>query len=303
MKIGAVLIALLGFARAADALDADEYRGGWETYDGGKTLHVLELSIRGSQVRGVYCTDCSDATTLAFVDGTLRADDISFTITHVKDDGSIDHREHADAHVRDGLLLVAGGREGSRPDSFNWTMRKDPRGPAPVRGMVVSKLPRGPSTPADNSVPEAGIAEPRRAPPPYTPPGPWETLVPARLAGVWIGFGAGIDKQYFIIRQVAGGLRGMACGRCDNPYTMAALDDFHVQGDTLTFNILHEDWGPGSLPNHNQVTAHVARNEMRISTLPDNVAPGTSSVPGFKVEASLMGPIAAEATHAGAEER
>jgi hypothetical protein len=50
------------------------------------------------------------------------------------------------------------------------------------------------------------------------------------------------------------------------------------------------------LPNHNQVTAHVSKNEMRISTLPDNVAPGTTNVPGFKVEASLMGPIAAEAT-------
>jgi len=36
------------------------------------------------------------------------------------------------------------------------------------------------------------------------------------------------------------------CGTCDNPYTMAALDDFEIQGDILRFNILHEDWGDGS---------------------------------------------------------
>jgi hypothetical protein len=296
MKTWAVLIAIFGLARTAAALDLDDYRGGWETYDGGKTLHVLELSLRGTQVRGVYCTDCSDATTLAFIDGTVRAEDISFTITHVKSDGSTAHREHATARFRDGLLLVAGGNDGSSATTFNWTMRKDPRGPAPVTGMIVSKLPRDPS-PAQSMAPAtAGSAEVRRAPPPYTPPGPWEALSDAKLVGVWIGFGAGIDKQFFIIRKVAGGLRGMVCGRCDNPYTMSALDDFKVQGDTLTFNILHEDWGPGSLPNHNQVTAHVSKNEMRISTLPDNVAPGTTNVPGFKVEASLMGPIAAEAT-------
>jgi len=297
MKTWLVLIAVLGLARTAAALDADDYRGGWETYDGGKLLHVLEFSIRGSEVRGIYCTDCSDATTLAFVDGTAAADGITFTITHVRSDGSTEFREHATAQVRDGLLIVAGGRDGSGADGFKWTMRKDPRGPAPVRGMIVSKLPREPAAQGLSAAPDAaGSAEPRPAPPPYTPPGPWEPLSEAKLVGVWIGFGAGIDKQYFIIRKVAGGLRGMVCGRCDNPYTMSALDDFHVQGDTLTFNILHEDWGPGSLPNHNQVTAHVSRNEMRISTMPDNVVAGTTRVPGFKVQASLMGPIAAEAT-------
>jgi len=58
----------------------------------------------------------------------------------------------------------------------------------------------------------------------------------------------------------------MVCGRCDNPYTMAALDDFEIKGDTMTFNILHEDWGPGSLPFHNQATVHVTMNEMRLTT-------------------------------------
>ena len=34
-----------------------------------------------------------------------------------------------------------------------------------------------------------------------------------------------------IIRKVGDKLRGMVCGTCDNPYTMAALDDFVIDGD------------------------------------------------------------------------
>ena len=39
-------------------------------------------------VRGIYCTYCADATTLAFVDGTFGADGIEFVVTHVNTDGS-----------------------------------------------------------------------------------------------------------------------------------------------------------------------------------------------------------------------
>ena len=66
---------------------------------------------------------------------------------------------------------------------------------------------------------------------------------PADVIGVWIGFGSGMNEQFFIIRKVGTQLRGMVCGRCDNPYTMA---DFAIKGDTMTFNILHEDWDYGS---------------------------------------------------------
>jgi hypothetical protein len=115
------------------------------------------------------------------------------------------------------------------------------------------------------------------------------------VIGVWIGFGSGMNKQFFIIRQVGTQLRGMVCGRCDNPYTMAALDDFQIKGDTMTFNILHEDWGPGTLPFHNQATVHVAKNEMRLITQQDNV-PAPANPPGPNAGSSLMGPIAIEAT-------
>jgi hypothetical protein len=112
---------------------------------------------------------------------------------------------------------------------------------------------------------------------------------------VWLGFGVGINKQYFIIRKAGNTLRGMVCGRCDNPYTMSALDDFVIKGDVMTFNILHEDWGPGTLPFHNEATVRVAANEMRLTTQQDNM-PRPAQPPGPNAGTSLLGPISIEAT-------
>lgn len=74
---------------------------------------------------------------------------------------------------------------------------------------------------------------------------------------------------------------------------MAALDDFEIRGDTLSFNILHEDWGPGSLPFHNQAAGHIAKNEMRLTFQQDNMPPRAN---GATFAASLLGPIAIDAT-------
>ena len=112
--------------------------------------------------------------------------------------------------------------------------------------------------------------------------------------GGWETYGAGVGPHIYEFSIRGQRVRGMVCGRCDNPYTMAALDDFQIQGDTLRFDILHEDWGPGRLPSHNQVTAHIADNEMRISTELNNTR--THGVAGFEVHASLYGPVAAAAT-------
>jgi hypothetical protein len=54
-----------GLAGAAVGQDADDYRGGWRT-DSGEP-HTYEFSIRGDKVRGIYCTYCADATTLASI--------------------------------------------------------------------------------------------------------------------------------------------------------------------------------------------------------------------------------------------
>ncbi len=262
--------------------NGDQYRGGWEM--GGSDPHTYEFSIRGAVVRGIYCTYCDDATTLAFVDGRLGPDGINFTVTHVLDDGSTAYVDHAHARFDHGRMIVSGTSGAPAGGQFRYVLHKDPRGPAPLP-LPVSRLPQAPPVPP--------VPFPRGPRVPYVPPGPWEQLTADKVVGVWIGFGNGIDKQFFIIRRVGDTLRGMVCGRCSNEYTMAALDDFRIDGDTLRFNILHEDWGPGTLPFHNQVTAHISKNEMRITTQQNNVPPRRG---GAAFGTSLMGPLAVEAT-------
>jgi len=62
--------AALLLASPAAALNADSWRGGWRT-PLGDAPHIYEFVIRGQRVTGVYCRNCSDATTIGFVDGQL----------------------------------------------------------------------------------------------------------------------------------------------------------------------------------------------------------------------------------------
>jgi hypothetical protein len=317
-----LVVAMLGVSRMAMAQNPDDYRGGWRT-DGGEP-HIYQFSIRGNQVRGVYCTRCSDATTLAFVDGTFGADGITFVVTHVKANGSTDHQDRGNAKFDKGNLIVTGRSGGQGGGDYRRVVIKDSRGPDPLP-VPVNKLPIG-----DGPVPplgRGGAGQPPRGGAPgggagfvaaaqaprgaapgnaggapgapggrgYLQPGPWKQLTQSDVIGVWLGFGVGINKQYFIIRKVGDKLRGMVCGRCDNPYTMAALDDFVIKGEVMTFNILHEDWGPGSLPSHNQATVRVAQNEMRLNTQMDNT-PAPAQPPNPNAGTSLLGPISIEAT-------
>ena len=279
-----LLLGAFGMAATSAAQDADDYRGGWRT-DSGEP-HTYEFSISGDRVRGVYCTWCADATTLAFIDGTLGPDGLKFVVTHVKADGSTAYQDEATAKVDQGKLIVTGASGAPGHGKYARTLIKDPRGPAPGPGVVL-KLPKGTPIPA--------LARGSGAPPaPYIQPGPWKIkLIQQDVIGVWLGLGAGAPKQYFFIRKMGDKLRGMACGTCDNPYTMAALDDFEIQGDTLKFNILHEDWGAsggGDTPAFvRPIVAHVGWNELRYA----NLRPaGPGPFPG----ASLLGPIPIEAT-------
>jgi hypothetical protein len=319
-RLGLLLVAAFGLSVSAIAQNADDYRGGWRT-DGGEP-HTYEFSIRGDQVRGVYCTRCSDATTLAFVDGRFGPDGITFTVTHVNANGAAQYQDRGTARFEKPNLVVTGtsGAPGGGP--FRRVVIKDPRGPDPLP-VPVSRLPPGDgpvppigarggggaALPATPPQARGGVApgQPQRGPAPgptgagpagrggYQQPGPWKQLQPSDVVGVWLGFGVGVNKQYFIIRRVGEKLRGMVCGRCDNPYTMAALDDFEIKGEIMTFNILHEDWGPGSLPSHNRATVRVSQNEMRLTTQMDNTA-APAQPPGPNAGTSLLGPIAIEAT-------
>lgn len=281
-----LLLAAFGAAAAAAAAaaapNADDYRGGWRTESG--EPHTYEFSIRGHEVRGIYCTWCADGTTLAFIDGTFGADGITFKVTHVNADGTTAYEEKGRAVFDRGKLIVTGTR-GAPAGSFARTLIKDPRGPAAGPGIVVM-LPERAPIPA---LPPAAV----RPPVPYIQPGPWKThLTRKDVIGVWIAPGAGAAKQYFFIRRVGEKLRGMVCGPCDNPYTMAALDDFQIHGDTVQFNILHEDWGAGGSGSPTFVrplTAHVGWNEMRYTN-------GRPAAPGPFRGASLLGPIPIEAT-------
>jgi hypothetical protein len=289
-----MVLALLALARPAAAQNADDYRGGWRTDQG--EAHTYEFSIRGDKVRGIYCTYCADATTLAFVDGTFGPDGLRFEVTHVRADGSTAYKDRAVAKFSNGTLTVTGTSGAPGGGRFARVLIKDPRGPDPLP-VIVSVLPKGPPVPAtrvDRRPPDGADGLP------YIQPGPWKSrLTEKDVLGVWLGFGVGAPKQYFIIKKVGGTLRGMVCGTCDNPYTMAALDDFRIEGDTLRFNILHEDWGDGPIPTFEKhVTAHVGWNEMRFTTAADHMpAPPPRPQPaGFVPGFSLQGPVPIEAT-------
>ena len=74
----------------------DDYRGGWKTETNG-TPRIYQFSIRGATVRGVYCSWCNDATTLAFVDGNFGPAGITFKVTHV--DNNILHEDWGDYSI------------------------------------------------------------------------------------------------------------------------------------------------------------------------------------------------------------
>jgi hypothetical protein len=288
-----IWVGMLGLMPRAIAQNADDYRGGWRTDKG--EAHTYEFSIRGDKVRGIYCTYCADATTLAFVDGTFGADGIHLVVTHVKADGSTVYQDKAVAKFDNGSLVVTGTSGAPGGGKYERTLIKDPRGPDPIP-VIVSVLPKAPPVPAVK-INQQGIGAPR---PVYIQPGPWKSpLTEKDVIGVWLGYGVGAPKQYFIFRKVGNKIRGMVCGTCDNPYTMAALDDFEIQGDVLKFNILHEDWGDGDLATfYKHVTAHIGWNELRLTTTADHQPPPPQrpTPPGFVPGSSLTGPIPIEAT-------
>jgi hypothetical protein len=305
MKVSLMLLLGAMGIPAAWALDANEVRGGWETTVNG-TQHIYDFRIRGDRVTGVYCTDCADATTLAFVEGTLQANEMRFIVRHVRDDGSTAYRDQVMARIEDGHLAVSGTAGGPGGATFQWAMHKDPRGPAAAGSAASPVLPQ-PSAPARNAAaygvhrqrPRATGVSPAGSGgtflnPAYQQPGPWERITSAKLVGVWY-WASGAARQHFVFRKVGDQLLGMVCGPCDNPYTMGVLDNFNIRGDTLTFEIHHEDWGAGPLPYNHVITAHMTPNELRIVSAIASNQP-VQQQPFAYLAFSLTGPVAVEAT-------
>jgi len=135
MRTLIVAVMLVASASVATAQNADSYRGGWRTDDADP--HTYEFSIRGERVRGVYCTLCSDATTLAFIDGTWGPDGITFVVTHVRPDGSTEYLDRATARMTGDTLMISGTSGAPRGGKFQRTLHRDPRGPDPLPGPVL----------------------------------------------------------------------------------------------------------------------------------------------------------------------
>lgn len=317
MRTLIIVAVFLAGAQIAAAQSADRYRGGWRTDD--SDPHTYEFSIRGERVRGIYCTLCSDATTLAFIDGTVRPDGITFVVTHVRPDGRTAYEDRASARIEGDRLIVTGTSGAPGGGKFQRTLYRDARGPDPLAVPVLwlpdatGKAATLPPLGGRAAGPVAGAAAPPAGPAPvgapaaggrgrgWLQPGPWKNpLTIDDVVGAWLGFGTGVNKQYFIFRRVGNGLRGMVCGRCDNPFTLAALDDIEIRGDTLRFKILHDGWGDAPvLPFDKWVTARIVANEMRAVFETPTEAGGrgvTGTPPSGGVGTTLIGPVAIAAT-------
>ena len=287
LMIMLIATAMLGFVRPAQALTAEEIRGGWVADVNGQR-HVYVLNVRGTDIKGIYCWDCSNPNNLAFVqNGKLETDAISFVVFHDAGPGS-PYKENVRGKLVNGQLVLTATRQGAanaRP--VEMTMQREsrrpggPGGAAPQATTVANATVVAPLQAA--AAPAAG-ARGRG----YVPPGPNEPITPGKITGVWVGGGNGPNKQYFIFRQVEGQILGMVCGPCDNPFTFGVLNNGAIMGDTFTFNIVHEDWGSGieKGPFNNMASVTIAKNEFRLRTQQDNAPSGVNAL-----EMILTGPL------------
>ena len=299
-------LATLVLAQPAAALNADYWRGGWRTPLGDEP-HIYELVIRGNRVTGVYCRNCSDATTIGFIDGTWdEKAGINFTVTFANPDGSIRSVDDQHAMLADGRLIVTGSASARNA----LTLVKDPRGADPG-GAPAYHLPPGtpPALPLTRPAGGGGGGGGGLGPPaPYWQPGPFRALRPADVVGTWIAasFGPlGMNKQIFTFLLVGDLLRGVVCGRCDNPYTIGAMENIFIVGDTVYFDIVHEDWGETDPPTFTRnIGAQVVQNEMIAFILGKDLVIDPANPParpagrGF----TLVGPIAPEGTRGNSSE-
>ncbi|MCP5145280.1 MAG: hypothetical protein H6978_10750 [Gammaproteobacteria bacterium] len=263
LAFGLTVTALLTAPRVlADV--ADDLRGGWMA-DAGGERHILMLVVRDGVVSGTYCTACTDPNNLAFVDdGRLTATGARFTLHHENGNGVVT-RATVDGSIADGQLLLdyVDGANAEHPAQL--VFHQSP-------AVTIPAAPPGGFVPAR----------------PYDPPAPPKVLQPEDVVGLWL-FGSGPGKQYFIFRQLNGQLRGMVCGPCDDGANMAPLENIHIDGQYLYFDIVHEDSGPGILefgPHSNVTKATIAANELHMWVIPSFQPPTFTPI-----EMTLLGPV------------
>jgi hypothetical protein len=263
MRTLLVLLAVLAIPGSVRAQEANALRGGWVADVGGRT-QIYMLIVRGDTVTGTQCVECMQPRNLGFiVDGRIDTAGAHFAIRHEYEAGEVIFDE-AVAVLKDRELVLTLQRRngGARPQMI--TLHR--------------------ATP-----PPPAVAPPAGARPPaaYVAPGPAKPLRADQVLGLWL-FGAGPGKQYFIIRRVGAQLLGMVCGPCDNPYSMAPLDGFAIQGTDLEFNIVHQDTGGAAErgPFNNVAHATLARNELHLRVIPSFEPPDSTPI-----EMTLLGPV------------
>jgi hypothetical protein len=294
------------FAEPAAALNADYWRGGWRTPLGDEP-HIYEFVIRGSRVTGVYCRNCSDATTIGFIDGTWdEKTGIAFAVTFANPAGRITARDDQHAILVDGRLMVTGAA--NIRDGKALTLIKDPRGADPG-GALAYHLPPGtpPAQPTTKPAVGGGGGGGRGiGAPPYWQAGSFKPLRPSDVVGTWIAsFGLGMNRQLFTFLLVGDRLRGVVCGRCDNPYTIGAMENIKIVGDKLYFDIVHQDWGEIDPPTFDRsIVAQLVQNELIAAILGNGVVVDPTNPPARPAGrgCTLVGPISPEATRGNSSE-
>lgn len=258
---GVLVVAPCMSGQASAPATADAVRGGWVA-DVDGVRHLFVLKVRDAAVSGIYCAvDCTDPSRLAFVDaGVLTPEGVRFQILRVEDGKS--SRTDVTGRIQDGrLVLTMAPSPGRSAIPAQLSLQRDPRKPAAwtVEDLFARRgVQSGPLVIAGS-------------PTPYVPPGPNEPITGAALEGLWV-WSNGPGKQHFIFRQADGRILGVACGPCDNPWTFGPIDNVAIRGDTLTFDIVHEDWGIGIEhgPYANHATATLSRHELHLRTEQQN---------------------------------
>jgi hypothetical protein len=259
---------------------ADAIRGGWVA-DVEGTRHIFILKVSDTTVTGIYCAvDCGDPARLVFVDnGKLTADGVRLQLLRVQ--GHSTSRSEAVGRLVDSHLLLTLTPTGAHPkDPPQLDLHRDSRKPALVRLDEIFAR-RGIKT--GQPLLFSGSSTP------YVPAGSNEALSPTVLEGLWV-WGNGAPKQHFMFRRVGERMLGAVCGPCDNPYTFGVLDNIVIHGDSVTFDIEHQDWGIGIEygPFANHGSATLSRHELHLRTVAHN---GPRTVEGDMV---LTGPLRTE---------
>jgi hypothetical protein len=114
-----------------------------------------------------------------------------------------------------------------------------------------------------------------------------------------------MNKQIFTFLRVGDRLRGVVCGRCDNPWTIGAIEDIHIVGDRVYFDIVHQDWGESDPPTFDRnIVARVVQNEMIALILGKDLVVDPAKPPALPTGRpfTLVGPIALEGTRGNTSE-